>query len=60
MDKLAAGSDTDGAAVDFRDCRTFGNEKHSFVLATQVDARARATDHNLLYQWMSTSCPARG
>jgi hypothetical protein len=58
--KLAAASDTDGGAVDFRDCRTFGNEKHSFVLATQVKREGPGDDHNLLYSWMIDEIPGKG
>jgi hypothetical protein len=57
--KLAAASDTDGGAVDFRDCRTFGNEKHSFVLATQVKREGPGDDHNLLYQWVIDEVPGK-
>jgi hypothetical protein len=58
--KLAAGSDTDSAAVDFRDCRTFGNEKKSFVLATQVKREGPGDDHNLLYSWVIDEIPGKG
>jgi hypothetical protein len=58
--KLSAGSDTDGAAVDYRDCRTFGNEKKSFVLATQVKREGPGDDHNLLYSWMVDEIPGKG
>src|ERR1019366_7128559 len=58
--KLPAGSDTDGAAVDFRDCRTFGSEKKSFVLATQVKREGPGDDHNLLYSWLIDELPGKG
>jgi hypothetical protein len=58
--KLAAASDTDGGTVDFRDCRTFGDLKRSFVLATQVKREGPGDDHNLLYQWMIDEVPGKG
>jgi hypothetical protein len=60
VDKLAAGSDTDGATVDFRDCRTFGDVKRSYVLATQVRREGPGADHNLLYQWIVDELPGKG
>jgi hypothetical protein len=58
--KLSAASDTDGGTVDFRDCRTFGSEKRSFVLATQVKREGPGDDHNLVYQWMIDEIPGKG
>jgi hypothetical protein len=58
--KLPAASDTDGGAVDFRDCRTFGNDKRAFVLATQVKREGPGDDHNLLYQWLVDEIPGKG
>jgi hypothetical protein len=58
--KLSAGSDTDGAAVDFRDCRTFGSEKKSFVLGTRVKREGPGDDHNLLYEWVIDEIPGKG
>jgi hypothetical protein len=58
--KLTAGSDTDGAAVDFRDCRTFGNAKRAFVLATQVKRDGPGDDHDLLFQWLVDDAPGKG
>jgi hypothetical protein len=58
--KLAAASDTDGGAVDFRDCRTFGSDKRSFVIATQVKREGPGDDHNLLYQWIVDEVPGKG
>ena len=58
--KLPAGSETDGAAVDFRDCRTFGSEKRSFVLATQVKREGPGDDHNLLYSWVLDEMAGKG
>ncbi|HEX3344728.1 MAG TPA: hypothetical protein VHS09_09160 [Polyangiaceae bacterium] len=58
--KLPAGSDTDGATVDYRDCRTFGSEKKSFVLATQVKREGPGDDHNLLYSWVVDELPGKG
>lgn len=57
--KLAAASDTDGGTVDFRDCRTFGSDKRSFVLATQVKREGPGDDHNLLYQWVIDEVPGK-
>jgi hypothetical protein len=58
--KLAAGSDTDGATVDFRDCRTFGDTTRAFVLGTQVRREGPGDDHNLLYQWIVDETPGKG
>ena len=57
--KLSAASDTDGGAVDFRDCRTFGDDKRGFVLATQVKREGPGDDHNLLYQWIIDGVPGK-
>jgi hypothetical protein len=58
--KLAAGSDTDGATVDFRDCRSFGDTHRAYVLATQVRREGPGDDHNLLYQWIVDETPGKG
>jgi hypothetical protein len=58
--KLSAASDTDPGSVDFRDCRTFGNEKRAFVLATQVKREGPGDNHNLLYQWIVDEIPGKG
>jgi hypothetical protein len=58
--KLAAGSDTDGGVVDFRDCRTFGGVSRAFVLATQVKREGPGDDHNLLYSWLIDEIPGKG
>jgi hypothetical protein len=56
---LSVASDTDPGAVDFRDCRTFGNATKAFVLATQVK-RAAADNHDLLFQWIIDEIPGKG
>jgi hypothetical protein len=56
---LSAASDTDPGAVDFRDCRTFGNASKAFVLATQVK-RASADNHDLLFKWVIDELPGKG
>jgi hypothetical protein len=59
--KLTFGTDdTDGATVDFRDCRTFGDVKRAFVLASQVKREGPGDDHNLLYQWFVDALPGKG
>jgi len=59
--KLTYGTDdTDGATVDFRDCRTFGDVKRSYVLASQVRREGPGDDHNLLYQWFVDELPGKG
>jgi hypothetical protein len=58
--KLSADSETSGGAVDFRDCRTFGNAENAFVLATQVKREGPGDDHNLLYQWIIDEIPGKG
>jgi hypothetical protein len=58
--KLAAATgDTDTATVDFRDCRTFGDAKHPFVVATQVRREGPGDNHNLLYQWIVDEVPGK-
>jgi hypothetical protein len=57
---LTAGSDTDGATVDFRDCRTFGDSTRAFVLATQVRRDGPGDDHDLRYQWIVDETPGKG
>lgn len=59
-DDVAKMPTTGDGSIAYRDCRTFGDYGHPWVVATQVKRAGTGADHDLLYSWVVDDVPGPG